>query len=171
MKKFFILALACLLLSSMMADAQTRRRASAKRPKATFAEKQQAEIRAGRERIARQIKNLTQFLYLLGGIAKTIEAAEQSNRNREPSALTPEQIKQSRARVKESVASVRAGLDELERGFRVNPALTNFYSHLSGVAAIGRTAEDQSANNDFDESARSLLRVVNKLTDALVAMR
>ncbi len=122
-------------------------------------------------RIAVQIKALTQFLYLLGGISKTIESAEQSNRNREPSQLTPEQIEQTKAKVKESVRQVRAGLDDLERGFRFNPALTAFYPYLSGVAVIGRTAEGQAAGNQFDESARSLIRAVNKLTDALVAMR
>ncbi|MEW6207894.1 MAG: hypothetical protein AB1631_05975 [Acidobacteriota bacterium] len=171
MKRIFILALACILLSAVTAVSQTRRRGSAKRPATTFAEKQQAEIRAGRARIAAQIKALTQFLYLLGGISKTIESAEQSSRNCESSALTPEQIKLTRTRVKESIGSVRAGLDELERGFRFNPALTTFYPHLSGVAAICKAAENQTASNNFDESARSLIRAVNKLTDALVAMR
>ncbi len=122
-------------------------------------------------RIAVQIKALTQFLYLLGGISKTIESAEQATRNREPSQLTPEQIEQTKVKIKESVRNVRVGLDELERGFRFNPALTTFYPYLSGVAVIGKTAENQAAGNNFDESGRSLIRAVNKLTDALVAMR
>lgn len=173
MKKVFILVLACILISITTAASQTRKRGSAKRPapSTTFAEKQQAEIRAGCVRIAVQIKALTQFLYLLGGISKTIESAEQATRNREPSQLTPEQIEQTKVKIKESVRNVRVGLDELERGFRFNPALTTFYPYLSGVAVIGKTAENQAAGNNFDESGRSLIRAVNKLTDALVAMR
>jgi hypothetical protein len=175
LKRAFILVLVCILLLSTAANSQTRRRRRpAKRPakvSTSYAEKQQAEIRAGRVRIAVQIKALTQFLYLLGGISKTIESAEQANHNSEPSQLTPEQIEQTKARIKESIKNVRAGLDELERGFRFNPALTTFYPNLSGVALLGKTAETQAASNNFDQSGRTLLKAVDKLTDALVAMR
>ena len=174
MKRAFILVLTCILLSTTAANSQTRRRRTAKRPataSTSYAEKQQAEIRAGRTRIAVQIKALTQFLYLLGGISKTIESAEQANHNSGPSQLTPEQIEQTKTRIKESIKNVRAGLEELERGFRFNPALTTFYPSLSGVAVLAKTAEGQASSNNFDQSGRTLLKAVDKLTDALVAMR
>jgi hypothetical protein len=39
------------------------------------------------------------------------------------------------------------------------------------VALLGKTAETQAASNNFDQSGRTLLKAVDKLTDALVAMR
>src|SRR5260370_40461993 len=122
LKKVLVLAVVCLVLSSTVATSQTRRRSTQKRPgsSTTFAEKQQAEISAGRQQIATQIKALTQFLYLFGGISKSIETAEQVNRSHEQSSagMSAEQIEQSRAKLKASMKSVRAGLDQLESGIR-----------------------------------------------------
>lgn len=176
MKRTLILVLACILLLSSTADSQTRKRSPAKRSaraSVSFAEKQQAEVRAGRERIAAQIKTLTQFLYLFGGISKGIETAEQVNRNREDSSvgLSVEQIERNKAKVKESIRNVRAGLDQLESSFRLNPVLQSYYPNLAGVARIGQTAESQAAANSFDQAGRSLITAVSKLADALVAFR
>jgi hypothetical protein len=132
-----------------------------------------AEIQSGRDRIATQIKNLTQFLYLLGGISNGIELAEQANRSRRssPVSVPPQQIARNKAQVNESVKSVRVGLDEIEAHFRSTSALQPYYRYVTGVADIGREAEGQAAVNRFDDAGRSLIRVVNQLTDALVAIR
>lgn len=176
MKRAFVVALACIILSSVPATSQTRRRSAQKRgaaPSTSFAEKQQAELRAGRERIATQIKALTQFLYLFGNISKGIETAEQVNRNREQTSvgMTAERIEQSKVKVKDSIKTVRAGLDQLESSFRLNPVLQSYYPKLAGVAKLGQTAESQAAANSFDQAGRSLIAAVNRLADALVALR
>ena len=175
MKRAFVLALACIILSSVPATSQTRRRTTQKRratAKASFEEKQQAEIRSGREQIATQIKALTQFLYLFGNISKGIETAEQVNRNHEQTSvgMPAERIEQSKAKVRESIKTVRAGLDRLESSFRLNPVLQSYYPKL-GVARLGQTAESQAAAGTFDQAGRSLIAAVNKLADALVTLR
>ncbi|MEK6408980.1 MAG: hypothetical protein AABN34_18820 [Acidobacteriota bacterium] len=176
MKKAFVLALSCIFLSSVFASSQTRRRSTptrSARPSVSYAEKQQAEIRAGRQQIATQIKVLSQFLYLFGGVSKGIETAEQVTRNREVSSvgMSVERIEQNKAKVKESIRSVRAGLAQLESSFRLNPVLQTYYANLAGVAGLGQTAESQAAANNFDQAGRSLIAAVNKLADALVALR
>ena len=176
MKRAFVLALACIIFSSVPGFSQTRRRTTQKRsttPKASFEEKQQAEIRAGRERIAAQIKALTQFLYLFGNISKGIETAEQVNRNHEQTSvgMPAERIEQSKVKVKDSIKTVRAGLDQLESSFRLNPVLQSYYPKLAGVAQLGQTAESQAAAGTFDQAGRTLIAAVNKLADALVALR
>jgi hypothetical protein len=163
-------------MSASASTAQTRKRSAPKRtatPSTSYAEKQQAEIRAGRERIALQIKTLTQFLYLYAGISKGIETAEMVNRNSEQTAagLPPEQVQRNRAKVKDSVYNVRVGLDQLEAFFRTNPVLTNYYSSISGVAKLGQTAETQAGAGNLDQAGKTLISVVNKLTDALVTLR
>lgn len=174
-KRAFALALACIFLSSVPAASQTKRRSAQKHPAAStsFAEKQQAEIRAGRQQIAAQIKALSQFLFLFGNVAKGIETAEQVNRNHEQTSvgMPAERIEQSKAKVKDSIKTVRTGLDQLESSFRLNPVLQTYYPNLAGVAKLGQTAESQAAANSFDQAGRSLIAAVNKLADALVALR
>jgi hypothetical protein len=174
LKSALILAVACIVLSSSTSTSQTRRGSSQKRPRAstTFADKQQAEIRAGRQQIAGEIKILSQFLYLFGGISKGIETAEQVNRNRDQSSvgMPPQQIEQTKTKFKDSIKNVRVGVEQLESSFRLNPVLQTYYTNLAGVGKLAQTAETQAAGNSFDQSARSLIAVVNKLVDALVAM-
>jgi len=175
LKSAVILSLACIVLSSTTSTAQTRRSSSQKRPSSstTFAEKQQAEIRAGRQQIAGEVKILSQFLFLFGGIAKGIETAEQVNRNRDQSSvgMPPRQIEQTKIKFKDSIRNVRIGVEQLESSFRLNPVLQTYYTNLSGVGKLAQTAETQAAGNNFDQSARSLIAVVNKLVDALIALR
>ncbi|HSB09070.1 MAG TPA: hypothetical protein VLM38_06125 [Blastocatellia bacterium] len=175
MKRAFTLALACLFLSSVSAEAQTRRRTRQRQqvPATTFAEKQQAELRTGRQQIAAQIKTLSQFLYLFGGISKGIETAEQVNRNREQSSvgMPPAQIEQTKTKFKDSIKNVRVGLEQLESSFRLNPVLQTYYPSLAGSARLAQTAESQAAANNFDQAGRSLIAAVNRLVDALLALR
>lgn len=172
MRRAFIIILACAVLSSTTAESQTRRRSAPKRRAAAAraAEKTAAEIQAGRKRVATQIKSLSHFLYLMGGIAKGIESVEQAVRNNEVSSATIEQNEQAKKRVKDSIRNVREGLDKLETDFRFNPALKKYYPPLSGVARAAELAENQAAANHFDEAGRTLIKVVNQLADALAAM-
>ena len=173
LKRLFVVAIAWLVVWSVPAASQTKRHSTQKKPSTTFAEKQQAEVRAGREQIAVQVKALTQFLYLFGGISKSLEIADRAKNNREESVagMSPEQISQSKATVKASIASVRTGLEKLESSFRLNPVLQAYYPSLSGVARIAQTAETQAAASNFDQAGRSLISVVTKLTDALIVLR
>ena len=174
MKRSFVLALTCIIFASVPTISQTRR-TPPKRPttSTTFEEKRQAEIRSGRQQIATQIKALTQFLFLFGNISKSIETAEQVNRNQEQTSvgMPPERIAQSKAKLKDSIKTVRTGLDQLETSFRLNPVLQTYYPNLAGVGKLGQTAETQTAANTFDQAGRSLIAAVNKLADALVVLK
>ena len=161
------------MLLSTTTLAQTRRRAPKRKAPVSkpVVEKPSAELQAGRERISSQVKTLSQFLYLYGGIIKGIESADQAARSGGSSSIAAEQNERIKARVKESIKNVREGLDKLEADFRSNADLKSFYPYISGVARIGETAEAQAAANRFDEAGRSLLKAVNQLADALTAIR
>jgi hypothetical protein len=172
LRRTLILVLACLItVPSTIESAQTRRRSAPKRTvKKADAEKSSAEVKAGRERVAAQIKTLTYFLYLLGGIAKEVESADKATRNSEASPVTIEQNERNKTKVKESIRNVREGLDKLETDFRSAPQLRNYYKYLAGVTVTSEAAENQAAGNRFDEAGRSLLKAVGQLADALAAM-
>ena len=126
---------------------------------------------AGAARVADQIKILTRFIYLLGGVAKGLEGVDDAARRHEASKAILDQAARNKATVRASIQSVREGLDKLEIEFRTTPGLQRYYLNLAGVAAGATSAEDQAAANQFDKAGRTLLEVVNKLTDALLEMR
>lgn len=152
---------------------QTRRRSTPAKPSTTTATAQRtAQVRTqGATRVAEQIKLLTKFTYLLGGINSGIAAADEDIRRNQ---ATPQQVQnnqQSKARVRSSIQGFREGLDKLEIDFRATPELQPFYIKLAGSAAGAAAAEEQAAANRFDEAGRTLLNVINRLTDVLLVMR
>ncbi len=173
MKKSMIIALLCFALLPATSLSQTKRRGSTKRPRTTTssAQKTAAAVREGATEIANQIKNLTRFIYLLGGVAKGLEQADVAIRRKEASPAIIESTEASKDKVRSTLRDVRAGLDKLETDFRANPTLTPYYYKLAGVADGAAKAEQLAAANQFDQAGRSLLNVVNRLTDVLLDMK
>jgi hypothetical protein len=175
LKRAFILSTICLLLSSAPVFAQNRQRTttrkSTQKTRSNTSQKAGGARADGAARLADQIKVLTRFLYLLGGVAKGIEAADAAARAGEATSAQVDQTERSKATVKESLRNVREGLDNLEIDFRTKPDLLPYYTRLAGAAAGAAAAEDQAAANQFDQAGRSLLGVVNRLTDVLLEMR
>ena len=173
MRLIAIAVLTTIFVISGNALGQTRRRSTSSKPStATAAAQKTAQVRTqGATRVAEQIKLLTKFTYLLGGINSGIAAADEEIRRNQ---ATPQQVQtnqQSKARVKQSIQGFREGLDKLEIDFRATPELQPFYIKLAGVAAGAATAEEQATANQFDAAGRSLLNVINRLADVLVIMR
>ena len=182
MKRIITLAITILLFLPSAALAQRPRTATAgpgasRRARTSkthkTAQHQQADaVRAvGATRVAVQIKLLTKFIYLLGGVAKGIEQTDEAAKRNEASPAIIEQNRKNKAAVRTSLQDVRMGLDQLEVYFRTTPELEGFYVKLAGAAAGAVTAEEQAAGNQFDQAGRTLLGVVNRLTDVLVEMR
>jgi hypothetical protein len=177
LKKAFYLAIVCLMLLPTGALSQTRRRttnSSKRSTRATAADTTQPAsmgVRAGAERVADQIKNLTRFLYLLGGVARGIETADDAARRGQASNAVQDQTARSKETVRTSLQNVREGLDKLETDFRATPDLQRYYIKLAGSAAGAATAEEQAGAGQYDQAGRSLLGVVNRLTDVLLEMR
>jgi hypothetical protein len=175
MNRIVILAFACLLTLPVATLAQTRSRTTTKRgtqTAKTSAPPANAEAKtAGATKVAEQIKNLTRFLYLLGGVAKGIEQVDEAVRKSEASQTALQQNAQNKATVKISLQNVREGLDQLEIYFRGTPGLEGYYTKLVGSASGAATAEDQAAAGHFDQAGRTMLGVVNRLTDVLLVMR
>ena len=174
MNRIVIMAFACLLILPVTTLAQTRSRTTRRGTQSAKPSAQQAIAEAkttGATKVADQIKNLTRFVYLLGGVAKGIEQVDEAARKNEASPTALQQNEQNKATVKTSLRNVREGLDQLEIYFRGTPGLLDYYLKLAGSASGAATAEDQAAAGHFDQAGRTLLGVVNRLTDVLLEMR
>jgi hypothetical protein len=169
LKRITALLIATIFLLPVTTFSQTRKRT--RPPTRTTSATPSNALQTGATRVADQIKNLTRFIFLLGGVAKGIEAVDEAARRNEASPAILEQTKRNKDTVKTSLQSVREGLDALEIHFRNTPELQRYYIKLAGSAAGAATAEEQAAANQYDRAGRSLLDVVNRLTDVLLAMR
>ena len=165
MKRILFVLLATIVISPATI-AQTRGRSTAPKPKPAAAATQRAnEVRtAGASRVAEQIKLLAKFIYILGGTNESIKRDEG-----DPDAAKKNPMAKNLIRT--GITGFRDGLDKLEIDFRATPELQPYYIKLAGVASGAANAEQQAANNQFDAAGRSLLLVVNRLADVLVAMR
>jgi cell division septum initiation protein DivIVA len=169
----FAASLALVMLFPTTSVAQTRKRSTTKssRTTSTAAPKTSEVQREGATRVADQIKKLTKFIYLLGGIAKGLEGFDDAAKRNEASAAIIEQTQKYKQQVRATIQSLRVELDQLEIDFRQTPELQRYYISLAGVAQGAATAEELAAANKFDQAGRSLLGVVNRLTDVLLGMR
>jgi hypothetical protein len=163
--------LAIFILAPTTTFAQTRRRSTTKSPGGSATTQRTSDaLRQGATRVADQIKNLTRFLYLLGGVSRGIEVVDDATRRNEASPAILEQARKNKVTVKTSIEDVKEGLDKLELDFRTTPDLQRYYIKLAGAAAGAAAAEAQAAANQLDQAGRTLLGVVNRLTDVLLEM-
>src|SRR6266446_5441576 len=111
----------CILLFSTSALAQTRSRTTRAKAtrKQTSAQANTEARTVGATRVAEQIKNLTTFLYLLGGVAKEMDAQEATSKSGQ---ISPT-VERNKAKFKSTFEDFRVGLDQLEIYFRNTPEL------------------------------------------------
>ena len=174
MNRIVILAITCLLLAPAVSLAQTRSRTTRRSATTKTSSSSQTAVAIridGANRIAIQIKNLTAFLYLLGGVAKGMQDLDTAATSGNASPAAAQQNEQNKAKIKASFEDFRVGLDNLEIYFRGTPGLQSYYLKLAGSAEGAATAENLAASGQFDRAGRTLLGVVNRLTDTLAIMR
>jgi len=170
LKRLTLALLAILISIPITAQAQTRKRPTTKTTTST-ADRSAVVRNSGATRVGEQIKNLSRFVYLLGGVTNGIEAADAAAKRNEASPAVLQQTEQSKTTVRNSIRNIREGLDKLEVDFRATPELQPYYIKLAGSAAGAATAEEQAAANQFGASGRTLLNVIYRLTDVLLIMR
>ena len=114
LKRIAIASLAAILIAPTAAFGQTRSRSSRQKPSTTTAtaQKTSAARTAGATRVADQIKFLTRFIYLLGGVTSGIAAVDEAAKRNEASPAVLQQNQQSKQRVRTSIQGFRESLDK-----------------------------------------------------------
>lgn len=173
----FAVIFSVLLALVITAPAQRRKRKKPpQKPKVVVSDKNKkdtansADEKKGSEKVAIQIKNLSKFLYTLGGVARGIEDIDKDIRAGKASSEVDRQNREFKRQIIQSIRNLRAGLVTLEADFRIKPELRPFLIQIQGISNISGTAEDQALDGQFTESGRTLLFVIEKLADTLAAM-
>ena len=172
LKRIAIALLVAILIAPTAALGQTRRRSTkTTTPSQATAQKTAAARTAGATKVAEQIKLMTKFIYLLGGVANGIATVDEAIKKNQATPQLIQNNEQSKAIVKKGFQDFREALDRLETEFRNQPELQPFYIKLAGSAAGAAKAEELAAGAQYDAGGRTLLSVINRLTDVLVIMR
>ena len=161
----------CLLTISFTATAQKKKPVTKPKTTAVSTVTNAAEIRASAEKVSIQVKNVSKFIYLLGGVANNIEAIDADIRAKKITRKESiDQNAKNKQAVIQSIQNLRAGLAALEIEFRTKPAIKLYNLQIQGITDLAATAEDLATNGQLTESGKTLLLVIEKLSDTLVAM-
>jgi hypothetical protein len=174
LKQALAIAIMSTILFPGLASAQrkTRKKTPQRRPQATETASQinPTVRRDAAQRVAGQLKTLTQFLYLYSGVIKQLAAADEAMKTGQPSNDLVAAAERNKRTLRESIHNVQLGLERIENDFGNNPSLRAYYHTVLGVSSIGAQAVQQADAGQFDQAGRSLLRVSERLTDALATM-
>lgn len=159
---------------SVNADAQRRRSKSKKtrtaKTQPTNTAGESFAVTKGQRDVAIQLKNVSKFVFVLGGVASGIEAIDKDIRAGKASKEIADKNAQFKDDTITSIRALRAGLIRLDVDFRANPALRKYMVNLQNVSGLSARAEDLALAGRFNDSGKELLLVVEALTDTLVAM-
>ena len=179
MKRKFILSnlvkiaivFACLFAFGISAEAQKRRTSkTVKNTTNAATPTANALVKEGANKVSVQIKNVTKFIYNLGGVARVIEDLDKEIAAGKASKNAPGTNSRNKEAVLQSLRNLRAGLVQLEIDFRAKPELRNYNSNILGISDMSAQAEDLASAGRFSESGKPLLLIVEKLADTLAVM-
>lgn len=165
----------CLLSFVSTASAQKRRttvRKAAAQPAVTTAANvgSTGEIKAAAEKVSIQLKNVSRFIYILGSVAQGIEDIDSQARTNRISKAALDKNAENKQAVTTTIRNLRAGLVALEIDFRAKPALRNYVAQIGGISDQAGTAEEQARAGRLTDSGKTLLTIIEKLSDTLTAM-
>jgi hypothetical protein len=129
-----------------------------------------AELKSGAEKVSTQIKNVSKFIYVLGGVARVIEDLDKDIETGKASRSATDLNAKNKQSVIATIRNLRAGLAALEVEFRTKPALRTYLFQIQGISEMSGVAEDQAMAGQLTESGKTLLMVVEKLSDTLAAL-
>jgi hypothetical protein len=177
--KIVLAVLMCAFLFEVSAEAQRRRTTPASKRRTTAARNtkppsppgaRNAAILTATEKVSNQIKNLTQFIFLLGNSVAVVESLEKDIKAGNASQSARTQAEAGRRGFIAAITIFKNAMATLEDEFRANAALRPYLSQLVGVSDYAGTAERQAAAGQFNQAGRTMLLVVNQLTDVLREM-
>lgn len=170
MKTFRIVAFVLFLLSVTAVSTQAQRtKKTPPTPKVVTSSTlaSTGDVKAGADKVSIQIKNVTKFIYVLGGVASGIEAIDKDQKANKAARDANSANKQA---VMQSIRNLRAGIAALEVEFRTKPGLKRFLPEIQGITDLSAQCEDLAAAGRFSDSGKPLLTVVEKLSDTLAAL-
>ena len=130
------------------------------------------DMRAEAAQVAAQIKKVSNFIYIYGKVVNGLQFAdEQAKNENQTSAKIQALNKENRDKLVASIEGVRADIAQLAKGFEDNPRLQIQYLKVNSATGAAIDAERLAAAGQYDDAGKSLVAVVERLTDAIMSMK
>lgn len=129
------------------------------------------DMRAEASQVAAQIKNVSNFIYIYGKVINTLQVAEEQAKSSQTTPEIQAKYKKSKDTLITSINGLRVGLENLANNFQSNPRMQVQYLKLAYATEAALNAERLAAAGRYDDAGKSLISVVERLTDAIISMR
>lgn len=166
-----ILTLAVVCALPLVSIAQKKSTGARKRPvgKPTPTPTPDLKVEAGQ--VAEQIKNVSKFIYVYGKIVNGLEISQEQEKQNKVSPAAAAKNRENKDALVTSVRNLRVGVENLTRNFQSNPRLQVQYLKVSFAVDAASDAEKLAAAGRYDEAGKSLIILVERLTDTMIALR
>ena len=121
--------------------------------------------------VAEQIKLITRFTFVYGKAINSLEFAAEEEKKGRASAAVIEQTRKGRDTIVANIADLAAGLDKVTARLQANPRLQVQYLKVSYAVEPISNAKQYAAAGQLNEAGKALVLAVERLTDALLALR
>ena len=163
-----MLALAAIITFPLASNAQKPKRRPAA-PKPTPTPTPDFRVEAGQ--VAEQIKNVSKFIYVYGKIVNGLELSQEQEKQNKVSPAAAAKNRENKDALVASIRNLRAGVENLARNFQSNPRLQVQYLKVSFAVDAAGDAEKLATVGRYDEAGKSLIALVERLADTMIALR
>lgn len=160
-----LLAVVCSFPLASVAQKKTRRSVPAPKPTPT----PDLKVEAGQ--LAEQIKNFSKFIYIYGKVVNGFELADEQARTGKMTPAATAKNRESKEALITNIRNLKTGVENLTQSFRNNSRLQVQALKLSFAIDAARDAEQLAAAGRYDEAGKSLVTVIERLADTMLAMR
>ncbi|MBO0860783.1 MAG: hypothetical protein J2P21_20320 [Chloracidobacterium sp.] len=133
------------------------------------------DMRAEATQVAAQIKKVSNFIYIYGKVVNGLQFADEQAKNDKNDSQTSAKVqalnKENRDKLVASIEGVRADIALLAKGFEDNPRLQIQYLKVNSATGAALDAERLAAAGQYDDAGKSLVAIVERLTDAIMSMK
>ena len=121
--------------------------------------------------VAEQIKTITRFTFIFGKVSNSLEVAAEEEKKGRASAAVIEQTRKGREAIAANIADLATGLDKVVARLQANPRLQVQYLKVSYAVEPLSNAKQFVAAGQLNEAGKSLVLAVERLADAMLALR
>ena len=121
--------------------------------------------------VAEQIKSFSKFIYVYGKVVNGLAVAEDQVKQGKMSPAAATQNQQSKDALVQNIRNLKTGLEGVARNFQNNSRLQIQYLKIAFAVDAAGDAERLAAAGRYDEAGKSLVTVIERLTDTVMAMR
>ncbi len=171
MKRILLTLLVIACLSSAIVFAQTKSKPRPQRNRRQRLNPLPADFSAERAKVGIQISNVTQFIYVYGKIVNGLEFAAQQAKATPASDGVAAKNQQAKDGVVANIGNLKTGIDNLAGSFRSDTRLQVQYLKLTGASDAIASAQQAASGARYDEAGKLLVTAVERLTEALLAVR